>query len=180
MTACAFCGCTETNACVGADNRPCGWSGKFPRDLPICTLCEPEVLALIQRYAVVRTPTRPGVIKTELEAAAEPTGQEARAALIDDPIVRMIEGRALSEVIRERVAQLEKFGHGLARDAAQPLDELPRKASEYLRDGLELIRGTVRGQDLDGARRKLVRATALGLAALDRLAMEETPAEAAE
>lgn len=156
MKACLYCGCTEIAACL-VDDRPCAWSSHFSDRVPICTACEADTIMLIRLYgsrlgdhSLADTPGPPPV-------------------LVSGAAARALNSAAIGAVLAERLAQVERFGHDPDGDVLLSLDDLPRKAWEYLQIGRDCIRATGEKRDLPRARKKLVQSAALILAALDRL-----------
>lgn len=86
---------------------------------------------------------------------------------------------ALGDVLRERVRHQTDLGYDRNHDDALPLDFLPRQASARLTIALDRL-GIGGRRDIDGARKALVQAAALALAAIDRLdrAGQHDPASA--
>lgn len=80
---------------------------------------------------------------------------------------------ALDEIAAERFAQVDRFGHAPERDAALPLDELPKKAREYVTIGIDRLHPFQGELNIPLARKKLVQAAALLIAAIERLPRED-------
>ncbi len=78
--------------------------------------------------------------------------------------------RAMEDVLTERMRAIHDFGHTPEKDLQLPLAWLPREARNYLTDAIDEAR---RGSDRHAiARRKLLKAGSLLLAAIDRLDAE--------
>src|SRR5688572_1972686 len=86
-----------------------------------------------------------------------------------DEIDNAIRGPAVRGAIDMRLEQLLKHGHDSEHDMMLPLDQLPRLARERAIMAIEQISGTGEKQNLPVARRNLLRAAAICLAAVDRL-----------
>lgn len=81
----------------------------------------------------------------------------------NDPIATA----ALGDVLQERVRHSTDLGYNAEHDDALPIDFLPRQASNRLTIAQDRL--AFRNKDFVGARKALVQATALALAAIDRL-----------
>ena len=79
------------------------------------------------------------------------------------------ERRALREVLRERLAQTAKSGHGDEGDDDQPIYALIERARDYTVIASENVRGTIPSANPQTAWRNGVKAAATLLAALDSL-----------
>lgn len=90
-----------------------------------------------------------------------------------DEILALIQGRAVREVLEQRITQVVKFGHTRDGDASLPSGWLPNDAKNDLIGALDLINGGPDRRDLPRARKRIIRAAALCLAALDRLELDE-------
>jgi len=78
--------------------------------------------------------------------------------------------RAMEDVLAERMRVILDFGHTPEKDLQLPLAWLPQEARNYLTDAIDEAH---RGPDRHAiARRKLIKAGALLLAAIDRLDAE--------
>lgn len=97
-----------------------------------------------------------------------------------DEIDNAIRGPAVRGAIDMRLEQLLKHGHDAEHDMMLPIDQLPRLARERTAMAIEQISGTGEKQNLPVARKNLLRAAAICLAAVDRLDAAMTPAETAE
>ena len=82
-----------------------------------------------------------------------------------------VEGRAIEAVLAERTRQIAKFGHTPESDAALPLKQLPREAARFLTAAIEDVQYQ-RDAWRNHARRHLIRAAAMILAAMDRIEAE--------
>lgn len=78
---------------------------------------------------------------------------------------------AIEDVLAERHRQIAKFGHTPERDAALPLKQLPREAARFLNMAIEDCQFH-REDWRTAARKHLIRAAAMILAAMDRIALE--------
>lgn len=83
-------------------------------------------------------------------------------------LLAALQGPAVRDTLAMRIEQIARHGHSAARDDLLPLDDLPRIGCEFGKQARELIVPGER-RNLAAARRKLVRMTAAGLAAIDRL-----------
>lgn len=78
---------------------------------------------------------------------------------------------SMERVMAVREEQIVTFGHTPQEDAALPVNYLPEQARKYLTDAKDEIMRHAPGWQ-DRASRKLARAGALVLAAMDRLELE--------
>lgn len=78
---------------------------------------------------------------------------------------------AMEAVLAERMRQIHDFGHTPQSDAELPLKQLPRAAQRFLTEAIEDCHFQ-RGDWRKAARKHLVRAGAMILAALDRIEAE--------
>lgn len=81
---------------------------------------------------------------------------------------------ALGDVLRERVRHMTDLGHDREHDDGLSIDYLPRLAAGRMIIATDRLAAGDR-RDLAGARKALVQAAALALAALDRLDRAMTP-----
>lgn len=82
-----------------------------------------------------------------------------------------LESQALADVLAERIKQIDDRGHTLEADLALSLDALPRLVATYATIARD--RAT-RGKQftLPGARKKIIQAAALAIAAAERIDAE--------
>lgn len=102
---------------------------------------------------------------------------EPQPAPVQSELRTMLESVALQDVLKERIAQIDKRGHTSETDGDHPLHFLPGLAAEYAGIARDRARpGT--HFSLPGARKKAVQAAALALAAVERLDAELARLEA--
>lgn len=87
-----------------------------------------------------------------------------------DDLVAIVTGPALKAVVLARVEQVAKHGHTPARDADLPIKHLPHHARSMIIDTVDLLEGPHR--NLVVARRRLAKAAAMLMAAVDRVDIE--------
>lgn len=75
---------------------------------------------------------------------------------------------AMEDVMAMREEQILKFGHTPARDALRPVHYLPKQARGYLDHAIDELTIGPEGWEAR-ARKRLIRAAAMILAAIDRL-----------
>lgn len=104
--------------------------------------------------------------------------EEAPQALIASPapiartdeLLRAIQGPALRAVLDARIEQIVTHGHDAESDAFLAIDRLPRLAREQAQMALEVL-GHDERRNIPVAKRRLARAAAMMMAAIDRLDM---------
>jgi hypothetical protein len=96
---------------------------------------------------------------------APPPQLGAAPALIAETMARLWNSPALADVLTMRCQQILRHGHTPAADDALPLQTLPMLAAAQLHGAIEHAQFNKPGN----ARKYLVRAIALGLAALERI-----------
>ena len=117
-------------------------------------------------------PRAPPSTSTIVDAAVEEAGQTLFTA-VDVPLARSdelllaVQGKAVRAVLEMRIEQMVKHGHTIEGDLDLPLFWLPREARESLCAAGDSLVGAKRNLVL--ARRRIVRAAALCLAAIDVL-----------
>jgi hypothetical protein len=116
----------------------------------------------------------PGVF-VDLDMASRDTAiqslKESDARLFQaDDMVALVTGPALKAIVAARVDQVAKHGHTPDRDADLPLKHLPHHARSMLLDTVDLLEGPHR--NLVVARRRLAKAAAMLMAAIDRVDLE--------
>lgn len=87
-----------------------------------------------------------------------------------DELATIVAGAATRAVLEARIEQVVKHGHTPAADADLPLKQLPANARSMIIDTLDLLEGPHR--NLVVARRRLAKACAMLLAAIDRVDVE--------
>lgn len=98
-----------------------------------------------------------------------------RAGLTDDPrpATRALTfGPVVQAIVAERIAQIARHGHDAAHDRSGSAERLPRVAKDYLQGAIDQIACAAETRNLVAARRNVVRACAVGLAAIDRIDAE--------
>lgn len=88
-----------------------------------------------------------------------------------DEIANAIRGPAMQATIDMRIEQIVRHGHDSEHDAMLPIDRLARDAAGRFAAAVDHMSGAGERRDLAAARRVLVRAAAIGLAAIDRIDM---------
>jgi hypothetical protein len=78
---------------------------------------------------------------------------------------------SMTAALFERRRQMQQFGHDDMADAGLPVHALMNKARDYVAIACDRAHPGDR-QDIEGAWKKMAQATALCLAALDRIAIE--------
>jgi hypothetical protein len=109
-----------------------------------------------------------------VEAAAEEVAQTLFSSA-DVPLARSdemlaaIQGPTLKAVLAMRIEQILKHGHTAENDLMLPILWLPKQAKDQALAATEAIGVTGNGRDLALAKRRLARAAALCMAAIDRI-----------
>lgn len=112
-----------------------------------------------------------------VDQAVEEAAQNLFAAA-DLPLARSgellaaLQGPAVRAVLEARIEQIVKHGHDATHDADLPIGWLPRHAREMMQMALDCLHPVK--PDLPVARRRVARAAALCLAAIDRIDVEMT------
>ncbi len=88
-----------------------------------------------------------------------------------DELMAAVQGPAVRAAIEARVEQIVKHGHDREYDSMLAIGHLPRVARGLILDAMDLIDGTVERRNLPVAMRRLARASAVCMAAIDRLEM---------
>ncbi len=96
--------------------------------------------------------------------------EEPRSGVSKDPST-YVPVAALEAVLAERMRQIHTFGHTPQADAELPLKQLPRAAQRFLTAAIEDCQFQ-RGDWRKAARKHLIRAAAMILAAIDRVEAE--------
>lgn len=111
-----------------------------------------------------------------LDEALESAGQAVfSAAAAEFPLLRVeellhaVQGPAVKAVLAARLEQIVKNGHDREHDELEPIYKLPRLVREFAAAAVDCIETEPDRQNLEVARRRLVRAAAAALAAVDRL-----------
>ncbi len=124
------------------------------------------------------SPTSAGPASAGPTSAGSHRGTDAGAAGPPAPASATSPLRAVEDVLALRGEQIHKFGHTSEKDAALPVDHLPREAKAALAaalDDIQFHRGGIAWDETrPRVRRRLVKAAAMLLAAIDRLDMERT------
>lgn len=109
------------------------------------------------------------IIDSAIEEGAQTLFSAADVPLAStDQLLALIQGPAMRAVIEARIEQVVKHGHTPEGDADRPLRLLPNNARQMILDTLDLLDPGGR-QNLVVGRRRLARAAALLLAAIDRV-----------
>lgn len=117
-------------------------------------------------------PNIDAMIAATLDAAPEGLPRLA----MDFPMARVgellaaIQGPALRAVLDARIEQIVKHGHDAEHDQMQPIGQLPKLARETAAMAMDTLGGDER-RNIPVARRRLARAAAICMAAIDRLDM---------
>ena len=99
-----------------------------------------------------------------------PPSTAANPAVYAEP-VEWVPVASMEAVLAERIRQIARFGHTPESDAALPLRQLPREAARFLNAAIEDVQFHREGWR-QHARRHLIRAAAMILAAMDRIEAE--------
>jgi hypothetical protein len=86
-----------------------------------------------------------------------------------DELLAALQGPAMRAVMEMRVEQIVRHGHTADNDAMLPIGWLPRDAQDTVQAARDLMIAGPERRDLGTARRRLVKAAAILLAAIDRL-----------
>jgi hypothetical protein len=86
-----------------------------------------------------------------------------------DELLAALQGPAMRAVMEMRVEQIVRHGHTAENDAMLPIGWLPRDAQDTVQAARDLMIAGPERRDLGTARRRLVKAAAILLAAIDRL-----------
>lgn len=93
---------------------------------------------------------------------------EGRVAQLGE-LLEALQGAAVRDVLAMRIEQIVKHGHDAERDDMMAIDFLPREAASRLQAAVDRLRGLEGVRNIPAARLGLVRATAMALAAIQRL-----------
>lgn len=120
------------------------------------------------------TPQMPAGTHAIVDQAVEDAGQTLFSAA-DVPLARadellaILTGAAVRSVLETRVAQVVEHGHTLEGDLGMPTGWLVNEARADLALALDLINAGPARRDLPRARKRVARAAAMCLAAIDVL-----------
>lgn len=98
-----------------------------------------------------------------------PLAADEAATIARDELLNAAHGPAVRAAVEMRIEQIAEHGHTREADSDLPLDHLPREMQRRVAAAVDRIRGTGERRNLPAARLALVRAVAMGLAAIDRL-----------
>lgn len=119
-------------------------------------------------------PTPPTGTRAIVDEAVEEAAQTIFSAA-DVPLARAgellaaIQGPAMRAVMEMRIEQIVKHGHTAEGDRMLPISLLPDEARKMAAAACDLIVATGERRNLPVARKRLARAAALCMAAIDRL-----------
>lgn len=111
-----------------------------------------------------------GLVESALEDAAQTLFSVADVPLArTEEILSALRGPAVRSVLEVRVEQMVKHGHTAEHDAMLPIGWLPNEARQTILAATDVLCGIQERRDLKVGRRRLVKAAAMLLAAIDRL-----------
>lgn len=117
-------------------------------------------------------PGTASIVQASLDEARQTLFSAADVPLAStEELLAAISGPALNAVLEARIEQIVKHGHTPAQDAAMPLKVLPHHARSMILDATDLMDPGCR-RNLTVARRRIAKAAAMLLAAIDRIDVE--------
>ncbi len=117
-------------------------------------------------------PIAPAIVDRGMEEAAQAllSGDVVPMGRVEE-LLAAIQGPAVRAVLEARIEQIVRHGHDRDFDADLPPGKLPALAQQFAGLAKENIDAIPERRDFNVARRRLARAGALCLAAIDRLDM---------
>ena len=133
-----------------------------------------------ESFGGARPPGQPAgtasIVQAGLDQARQTVFSAADVPLAStDELLAVVCGPAVKAVLEARIAPVVKHGHTPANDANVPLKILPAHARSMIIDTMDLLDGPpgrLPAHNLTVARRRLAKAAAMLLAAIDRVDVE--------